>query len=80
MVILFVSVKYEEKSLSEIADSCMKKHMSFLMSFSWGYLLYTGQVSTICPLFGSANQMLAAIALGIATTVMIKMGKAKYIG
>ena len=52
---------------------------SFLMSFSWGYLLYTGQVSTIWPLFGSANQMLAAIALGIATTVIIKNGKAKYI-
>lgn len=52
---------------------------SFFMSFSWGYLLYTGQVSTIWPLFGSANQMLVAIALAIATTVIIKMGKAKYI-
>ena len=52
---------------------------SFLTSFSWGYLLYTGQVSTIWPLFGSANQMLAAIALGIATTIIIKNGKTKYV-
>lgn len=49
-----------------------------LMSFTWGYLVYGGSVSTIWPLFGSANQLLASIALGIGTTFLINRGKAKY--
>jgi carbon starvation protein len=52
---------------------------SALMSVSWGYLLYTGNISTIWPLFGTANQTLAAIALAIGTTMLIKIGKKKYI-
>lgn len=52
---------------------------SFVMSFSWGYLLYTGNISTIWPLFGVANQSLAAIAFAIGTSVLIRMGKQKYI-
>ncbi len=51
---------------------------SFLISFTWGYLLYTGNVSTIWPLFGTANQMLAAIAFAIGTTIIIKKGIPKY--
>ncbi|MHC6178586.1 carbon starvation CstA family protein [Clostridium sp. JNZ X4-2] len=51
---------------------------SLLMSFTWGYLLYTGNISTIWPMFGTANQMLAAIAFAIGTTIIIKMGKQKY--
>jgi Carbon starvation protein, predicted membrane protein len=51
---------------------------SGLISFSWGYLLYTGNVSTIWPLFGTANQMLSAIAFAVGTTIIIKAGKAKY--
>ncbi|MGL6107405.1 carbon starvation CstA family protein [Romboutsia sp.] len=50
---------------------------SALVSFSWGYLLYTGNVSTIWPLFGTANQMLAAIAFAIGTTFILKSGKPK---
>lgn len=49
------------------------------MSFAWGYLLYTGNISTIWPLFGVANQSLAAIAFAIGTSVLIRMGKKKYI-
>lgn len=49
-----------------------------LVSFAWGYLVYGGTVSTIWPLFGSANQLLAAIALGIGTTFLIHRGKARY--
>ncbi|MCT8976337.1 carbon starvation protein A [Clostridium sp. CX1] len=51
---------------------------SALISFSWGYLLYTGNVSTIWPLFGTANQMLAAIAFAIGTTVIIRHSKPIY--
>jgi carbon starvation protein len=45
---------------------------------SWGYLIYTGSISTIWPLFGTGNQLLATIALAVTTTFLINMGKAKY--
>jgi carbon starvation protein len=51
---------------------------SFLVVFGWGYLIYTGNVSTIWPMFGIGNQLLATIALAVATTFLINMGKAKY--
>lgn len=51
---------------------------SFIFTFSWGYLLYTGEISTIWPLFGMSNQLLAATGLIIGTTLLIKMGKQKY--
>lgn len=52
---------------------------SGLFSFAWSYLVYGGTISTIWPLFGTANQLLSAIALLIGTNVLIKMNKAKYI-
>ncbi|MDR3719140.1 MAG: carbon starvation protein A [Bryobacteraceae bacterium] len=45
---------------------------------SWGYLIYTGSIATIWPLFGTGNQLLATIALAVGTTFLINMGKAKY--
>jgi carbon starvation protein len=50
----------------------------FLRRGGWGYLIYTGSVSTIWPLFGTGNQLLATIALAVVTTFLINMGKAKY--
>jgi carbon starvation protein len=44
----------------------------------WGYLIYTGNISTLWPLFGTGNQLLATIALAVATTFLVNMGKAKY--
>jgi carbon starvation protein len=49
-----------------------------LVVFGWGYLIYTGNISTIWPLFGTGNQLLATIALAVTTTFLINMGKAKY--
>ena len=46
---------------------------------SWGYLLATGTVSTIWPMFGVANQLLGMLALCVGTTVLIKMNKAQYV-
>ncbi len=46
--------------------------------FGWVYFIRTGSVSTIWPMFGIANQLLAAIALCVATTVIINSGRAKY--
>jgi carbon starvation protein len=45
---------------------------------AWGLLIYTGSISTIWPMFGVANQLLAALALSVGTTVLIKMKKARY--
>ncbi len=51
---------------------------TFLVVLGWGYLIYTGNISTIWPLFGIGNQLLATIALAVSTTFLINMGKAKY--
>ena len=44
----------------------------------WGYFLWTGTVSTIWPMLGVTNQLLAAFALAIGTSVLINMGRARY--
>ncbi len=44
----------------------------------WAYFIWTGSVSTIWPMFGTANQLLAAVALAVATSAIINTGKAKY--
>jgi len=49
-----------------------------LFTCMWGYLVYTGNISTIWPLFGMSNQLLAASALIIVTTMLISTGRAKY--
>jgi carbon starvation protein len=51
---------------------------SGLVVLFWGYFIYTGSVSTIWPMFGTANQLLATIALAIGTSYIINRGKAKY--
>ena len=45
---------------------------------AWGYLISSGSVSTIWPMFGVANQLLAALALSVGTTVILRMGKLRY--
>ena len=51
---------------------------SLLFTGCWGYLVFTGDIITIWPLFGMSNQLLASCALIICTTMLIRMNKAKY--
>jgi carbon starvation protein len=52
---------------------------SSLVVGAWAYLIGTGSISTIWPMFGAANQLLGTLALCIGTTVLIKMWKSHYL-
>src|SRR5262245_49295604 len=45
---------------------------------AWTAFIWSGSISTIWPMFGIANQLLAAVALCVATTVIINLGRARY--
>jgi carbon starvation protein len=57
---------------------------SALLVSAWGFFLYQGSVDkhgiakSLWPIFGIANQLLAVIAFCLGTTVIIKMGRARY--
>lgn len=52
---------------------------SALVVLGWGYFIATGSIATIWPMFGAANQLLGMLALCIGTTILLKMGKARYL-
>jgi carbon starvation protein len=51
---------------------------SAIVVLAWAAFIWTGSISSIWPMFGIANQLLAAVALCVATTILINSGKARY--
>jgi carbon starvation protein len=51
---------------------------SIAMVAGWTYFIWTGSISTIWPMFGIGNQLLAALALAVGTTLIVNMGRAAY--
>jgi carbon starvation protein len=51
---------------------------TLIVTAGWGILIETGSISTIWPMFGIANQLLAVVALALVTTLLINTGRARY--
>jgi carbon starvation protein len=49
-----------------------------VVTFGWAALIWSGSIETIWPMFGIGNQLLAALALCLVTTVTIRAGRARY--
>jgi carbon starvation protein len=50
------------------------------ISFLWGYLVYNGDITTIWPMFGVANQLLATLALSVGTVYILKNSSKRWYG
>lgn len=50
-----------------------------LFTLSWGYLVYTGDISNIWPVFGMSNQLLASCTLLIVSVMLLASGRGRYV-
>jgi len=51
---------------------------TLLVVVAWSYFIVTGSISQIWPMFGIANQLLAAVALCVGTSVIVNSGRGRY--
>jgi carbon starvation protein len=52
---------------------------TFFVVFAWAFFIWTGNISNVWPMFGTANQLLAGVALAIVTVAIINAGKVRYV-
>jgi len=52
---------------------------SAVVVLAWGYVIWTGSIQQIWPMFGTANQLLASVALAVASSAIINAGKVRYV-
>src|SRR6266403_1914231 len=77
-------LKYVWKPMGNVSSYPMTVISSLIFVTAWGYFLWQGVkdplggVNILWPLFGISNQLLAGIALSVATGIIIKMGKLRY--
>jgi carbon starvation protein len=77
-------LKHAWKPMGNVSSYPMTVIASFVFVSAWGYFLWQGVkdpmggVNILWPLFGISNQLLAGIALSVATGIVIKMGRVRY--
>ena len=76
---------YAWKPLADTKSFAGNTVATLVFVAAWGWFLYQGVVdplggiNSLWPIFGVANQLLAVIALALGTTILIKMGRARYV-
>ena len=77
-------LKHVWKPIGNVSSYPATVISSFIFVAAWGYFLWQGVkdpmggVNILWPLFGISNQLLAGIALSVATGILVKMGRVKY--
>jgi carbon starvation protein len=77
-------LKHVWKPIGDVSSYPATVLASLIFVAAWGYFLVQGVrdplggVNILWPLFGISNQLLAGIALSVATGIIVKMGKARY--